>query len=75
MIWIDLNEIPWDSLPGTLKLLPQDESLEGNGLCSFVTLDDENPNLEGCEATAKSSSSAKGLAFGAAVAAIAMFNL
>ncbi|EJK48735.1 hypothetical protein THAOC_32445 [Thalassiosira oceanica] len=76
MIWIDLNAIPWESVPGTLKLLPQDVTLEGNALCDFVTLDDANPNLEGCETTAKSSSGAKGLAFGAAMAAIAtMFQL
>ena len=71
MIWIDLNAIPWESLPGTLKLLPQDAALEGNALCNFVTLDDANPNLEGCETTVKSSGSAKGLAFGAVLAAVA----
>ncbi|EJK70254.1 hypothetical protein THAOC_08401 [Thalassiosira oceanica] len=58
----------------TVKLLSQ--NAEGYALCNSVTLDDANPNLEGCEATVKSSSNAKGLVFGSAMAAIAtMFQI
>lgn len=80
MIWVDLNEVPWDELDGrTLMLKPQDVELEGNSLCDFVTLDSEDPELEICatatetEASKSSSgSSVKGLAGWALLSAAMM---
>lgn len=80
MIWVDLNEVPWDELDGrTLMLKPQDVELEGNSLCDFVTLDSEDPELEICatatetEASkASSGSCGKGLAGWALLSAAMM---
>ena len=83
MIWVDLNEVPWDELDGqTLMLKPQDTELVGNSLCDFVTLDSEDPELEICatatapetEATSKPSSGSivKGLAGWAVLSAAMM---
>ena len=78
MIWVDLNEVPWDELDGrTLMLKPQDVELEGNSLCDFVTLDSEDPELEICAtetdaAKSSSGSSVKGLAGWALLSAAMM---
>lgn len=48
MVWVDLGDVNFDSLPGVLTLKPQDIELVGNVLCDFTTLDGEDPMLEGC---------------------------
>lgn len=74
---------PWDELDGqTLMLKPQDTELVGDSLCDFVTLDNEDPQLEICasatapetEAASKpsSDSSVKGLAGWALLSAAMM---
>ena len=81
MIWVDLNEVPWDELDGqTLMLKPQDTELVGNSLCDFVTLDSEDPEIcatataPETEAASKpsSGSSVKGLAGWALLSAVMM---
>jgi hypothetical protein len=51
MVWVELQDIDWDSLPGTLTLKPQGIDLVGNVLCNFETLDGKDPMLEGCAET------------------------
>ncbi len=48
MVWIELQEIDWDAVPGVLQLKPQDIDLVGNVLCDFETLDGEDPDLPAC---------------------------
>ena len=48
MIWVELKEIDWDTVPGILTLRPQDIDLVGNVLCEFDTLDGEDPMLPAC---------------------------
>mmetsp|Transcript_16994 Transcript_16994/g.29993 ORF Transcript_16994/g.29993 Transcript_16994/m.29993 type:complete len:469 (-) Transcript_16994:154-1560(-) len=51
MVWVDLQEIEWGSVPGILMLKPQDIDLVGNVLCEFTTLDGEDSTLDGCAET------------------------
>ncbi len=63
MVWVAMDEINWESVPGPLILKPQDEELEGNVLClcAFETLDGEDPMLDGCTEMAADSEESAGL--------------
>lgn len=48
MVWVELQEIEWDSVPGILMLKPQGIDLVGDVLCDFETLDGGDPMLPNC---------------------------
>ena len=48
LVWFDLGEIDWESLPGILQVQPQGIDLAGNVLCDMTTLEGEDPMLAEC---------------------------